>query len=469
MSDSVKNGLTPVRVYRKGAGSVPFTGERRGSGYVKPPESRSETRAYVPPAAAAAVTETSVEPPQSRSLGPSIGLMIFSAAVIALMSMGLRNVFTLWQTPMLADLGWSSSTFSIAIAAQNLIWGAAAPFFGAIADKFGARPTVVFGALLQAAGLWVMSRASDPSLFFLSAGVMIGMAQAAGGMGILLGAVGRVVHERHRPMAFGLITSASSAGMIVMTPIGKAFLDSMSWSEAFFALAIVSLPVVILALFVGGRQEPGQPSTAEVAHLTLGEALGEALSHRGYVLLVIGFFVCGFHVTFIGLHLPKYVNDIGLGQSAGAYVLMIIGVFNVAACLAVGPLVSIVKKKNVLAWIYLLRAAAILAFVMAPVSEWSVYLFAASIGILWLSTVPPTQALVAQMFGTQYMTTLFGVAFFSHQIGGFLGAYGGGLAFDRFGSYDLAWFIGIGLGLFAAVCHVLIDERPAARLRAASA
>ena len=466
MSDDATNGLTPVRVYRKGAGAVPYTGARSvvASATIQP--ARMETPPIAQKAAAAPPPAGSSA---STGIGATVGLMIFCAAIIALVSMGLRNVFTLWQSPMMAELGWTSATFSIAIAAQNLIWGMAAPFFGAIADRFGARPTVVFGALLQAAGLWVMSRASDPALFFLSAGVMIGMAQAAGGMGILLGAVGRVVHERHRPLAFGIITSASSAGMIVITPIGQAFLETMTWSEAFVALAILCLPLVLLALFIGGRQRPGDPSTAAIAHMTVGQALGEAFAHRGYMLLVLGFFVCGFHVTFIGLHLSNNVNDVGLGLETGARVLMVIGVFNVAACLAVGPLAAIFRKKNVLAWIYLLRAAAILAFIMAPVSEWSVYAFAASIGVLWLSTVPLTQALVAQLFGTQYMTMLFGVVFFSHQIGGFLGAYGGAWAFDTYGSYDLAWYVGIGLGLFAAVCHVLIDERPAPRLRAATA
>lgn len=398
-----------------------------------------------------------------RRWGPSVGMMVLAGALLALISMGVRNVIPLWQTPMLQDLGWSSLEFSIALATQNLLWGLFSPVFGAVADKFGSEKTLVFGAMLQAAGLWVMSAATDPTTFFLSAGLMIGIAQSAAGMGIVLGAVGRVVHERHRTMVFGLMTSASSAGMIVMTPIGRGLLESMHWSDAFVGLAIVSLPTIVLALLLRSNQGQGGQSTAATVNLTIGQALGEAAKHRGYKLLVLGFFVCGFHVTFIGVHLPKYLNDIGLGWQLGATALMIIGVFNVASCLAVGVIASVFSKKDVLAAIYILRSAAILAFIMAPPSAWSVYIFAAAIGVLWLSTVPPTQGIVAQVFGTQYMTMLFGVVFLSHQIGSFLGVYLGAVAADRFGNYDLVWFAAIGLGILAAVCHIFIDERPVER------
>lgn len=404
-----------------------------------------------------------------RRWGPSVGLMVFAGALLALMSMGVRNVIPLWQTPMLQDLGWTSLEFSIAIATQNLLWGLFSPVFGALADKYGSEKTLVFGAMLQAAGLWVMSAATDPTTFFLSAGLMIGIAQSAAGMGIVLGAVGRMVHERHRTMVFGLVTSASSAGMIVMTPIGRALLESMHWSDAFTWLAVISLPTVVLALLLRSNQWHGGPSTAATVNLTIREALGEAAKHRGYKLLVLGFFVCGFHVTFIGVHLPKYLNDIGLGWQLGATALMIIGVFNVASCLAVGVVVSVVSKKGVLAAIYLLRSAAILAFIMAPPSVWSVYLFAAAIGVLWLSTVPPTQGIVAQVFGTQYMTMLFGFVFLGHQIGSFLGVYLGAIAADYLGSYDFVWFAAIALGILAAVCHIFIDERPVERAPAETA
>lgn len=405
-------------------------------------------------------------PAPTASAASSIGLMVFAGMMIALFSMGIRNIVPLWQTPMLQDLGWTSVEFSFAIGVQNLMWGFFAPVFGGLADKYGARTVLVFGALLQAGGIWVMSQASTPQLFFVSAGLMLGFAQSAAGMGIVLGAVGRVVHERHRTMAFGLITSASSAGMIVLTPVGEALLTTFAWSDAFVWLAALSLPMVVFAFFINGRKDEDDPSTAEIAKLTVGAALSEAFRHRGYLLLVLGFFVCGFHVTFIAVHLPKYLNDIGLGWELGAKALMIIGVFNVAACLAVGVVATWIQKRTVLAIIYLLRGAVILGFVMAPPSEWSVYLFAAGIGVLWLSTIPPTQAIVAQVFGTQYMTMLFGVAFLSHQLGSFLGVYLGAEAVDRLGSYELVWYAAVALGIFAAICHILIDERPIERSKA---
>lgn len=397
--------------------------------------------------------------------GVPLAFIVGCGMAVAVLSMGTRAILPLWQTPMLQDLGWSSLEFSIAIATQNLMWGLFAPVFGGLADKYGSEKVLVFGAILQAGGLWVMSQATDPTMFFLSAGLMVGLAQSAAGMGIVLGAVGRVVSERHRTMSFGLITSASSAGMILLTPIGRALLEKLSWSDAFIGVAILSLPMIVLAAFIRSHQNEGDPSTAEIAKLTVAEALGEAFRHRGYTLLVLGFFVCGFHVTFIGVHLPKYLEDIGLGWQLGATAIMIVGVFNVGACLAVGVVGTIFSKRNVLALIYLGRAAVILAFVMAPPSVWSVYLFAAALGVLWLTTVPLTQGIVAQVFGTQYMTMLFGVVFLGHQIGSFLGVYLGAEAVDRLGSYDLVWYASVALGLLAAICHILIDEKPLARLQ----
>ena len=402
---------------------------------------------------------------RSSKGGVPVGFMIFCGAVIALVSMGVRNMTPLWQAPMLQDLGWSSSDFTIAIATQNLMWGALSPLFGGLADRFGAPRVLIFGALLQIAGLWIMSMANEPTVFFLSAGLMIGTAQAAAGMGIVLGAIGRLVDESKRTMAFGLITSASSAGMVILTPIGRAFLETQGWSAAFLAIAALSLPMLLLAPFIGRKRTAAEPTTAEVARQTVGAALSEAFKHRGYILLTVGFFVCGFHVTFVGAHFSNYLESAGLGWQLGATALMIIGVFNVFSCLGFGIIASTLSKKGVLSVIYFGRAALFGAFLMFPLTEWSVYIFAAVLGLLWLSTVPPTQGLVAQLFGTQYMTMLFGVVFFSHQIGSFLGAWLGALAFDQLGSYDTIWMASIGLGVLSGICHLFIDESPAARLR----
>ncbi|MGZ0189009.1 MAG: MFS transporter, partial [Alphaproteobacteria bacterium] len=369
MAGNSNDGLTPFRVYRPNGDIVPYEGAERRISARAPaaptympastiqPQAEQPAQSLLQPATLAigeaqasgapgpSVQQFMAAPAVGRRTGIPIGFMIFCGAAIALMSMGIRSILPLWQTPMLDELGWTSLQFSIALATQNLLWGAFSPIFGAIADKFGSEKVLTFGALLQVAGIWLMSQVSDPTMFFLSGGVMIGIAQSAAGMGIVLGAIGRLVEPRHRTMAFGLITSASSAGMIVMTPIGRSLLENNAWSDAFVMLSIIAVPMVLLTLFVRSNQNTGDLSTAAVAKLTIGEALGEALRHRGYVLLIFGFFVCGFHVTFIGVHLPKYLNDAGIGWQVAANALMIIGVFNVAACLAVGVIASTFSHK----------------------------------------------------------------------------------------------------------------------------
>lgn len=488
MSTSNGDGFRPVRVYRTDGGVSEYDGPARqaaaphdapssapnyGQGATYGQSAAVETKSppiaqrvdpdYVPPLDVPPYSDA--PPPGRKYWTPPLGVMILAGAVVALISMGIRAIMPLWQAPMLGELGWSSAQFSIALATQNLLWGLFSPLFGALADRFGAHKVLIFGAVLQACGLWVMSAAADPTMFFLSAGVMIGVAQSAAGMGIVLGAIGRMVKPEHRTTAFGIITAASSAGLVVVPPIGRALLESMSWNDAFIGVAILSLPMIALAFLIRSRQEDGDPSTAEIAHQTIGEALGEAVTHRSFVLLTIGFFVCGFHVTFIGVHLPNYLNNLGLGWQLGASVLMIIGIFNVAACLAIGPLARRFSMRGLLTYIYIARSVIFVVFILAPKTELTVYLFAASLGLIWLSTVPPTQGLVAQMFGTRYMTMLFGIVFLSHQVGSFLGVQLGALALDELGSYDVVWYACVVLGILSAAFHMLIDERPVARLR----
>jgi predicted MFS family arabinose efflux permease len=481
MTDNSGDNLTPVRVYRPEGGVTEYSGPvRQAPAFVPPRQEQTyhsqPTEAAAVPAAATVTAQTAhavpeqsyapIEAPAGPTYWvPPLALMIVAGGLVALLSMGIRSIVPLWQTPMLTDLAWTSTQFSIAIATQNLLWGLFSPIFGGLADKYGSHKVLIFGAVLQAGGLWVMSTASTPATFFLSAGLMLGIAQSAAGMGIVLGAIGKVVKEEHRTTAFGVITAASSAGMIVLTPIGRALLENLTWSEAFVWISILSLPMIVLAFLIRSGRNADNLSTAGVANQTIGGALTEALSHKGYILLTVGFFVCGFHVTFIGVHLPKYLNDLGLGWQLGAEALMIIGVFNVAACLAVGPLAGKFSKRGILAMIYLGRAAVFLGFLMLPPSEITVYVFAATLGVLWLSTVPPTQGLVAQMFGTKYMTMLFGVVFLSHQLGSFLGVTLGAAAFDYLGSYDLVWYACVALGLIAALFHIFIDERSVARMQ----
>lgn len=388
-------------------------------------------------------------------------LVVTAAAVIALLSMGLRAAIPLYQVPMLQDVGWGRTEFALALAVQQLLWGAFSPVFGGFADKYGAGKVLAFGGLLYVAGLALMGFSTDPLSFTITAGLMVGSAQAAAGMGIALGSVGRMVPPERQSWAFGLVTMGSSAGMLVILPIGQVFLEAFGWSMGFVALAAVGLIMVPLAFLLSGK--PAGPSVGAVADMTIGAALREALRHRSFLLLVAGFFVCGFHVSFIGIHLPAYVSDLGMPPETGALALMLIGVVNVVSAYFSGVLGTRFRKTRLLSLIYLSRAVFIVALLMAPPTQLTIYLFAAGMGLFWLSTVPLTSGLVAVMFGTRYMTMLFGIVFFGHQVGSFLGVYLGGLLFDETGSYDVVWWMGVALGLFAAVIHLPIRETPVQR------
>ncbi len=394
--------------------------------------------------------------------GRPVVLVAAAAAIIALLSMGLRAAIPLYQVPMLADLEWGRADFALAIALQQLLWGAFSPVFGAIADKFGAGKVLAFGGLLYAAGMALMAFSVDPLSFTLTAGLMLGTAQAAAGMSIAIGSVGRMVPEERRSWALGIVTMGSSAGMLVILPVGQVFLEVLGWSMGFIAMSCLALLMVPLALPLRGKPMTG-PTVGAVANMTIGQALREAFQHRSYVLLVFGFFVCGFHVSFIGTHLPAYVTDIGLPPETGAAALVTIGVVNIISAYTTGVLGGRFSKVKMLSVMYLSRAVFISAMLLAPPTELTIYMFAAGMGLSWLSTVPLTSGLVAVMFGTQYMTMLFGFVFFGHQIGSFFGVYLGGLLFDETGSYNIVWWIGAGLGVFAALVHLPISEKPVQR------
>ena len=399
--------------------------------------------------------------------GRPIVLVAAAAAVIALLSMGLRSAIPLYQVPMLTEVGWGRTEFALALGIQQLLWGAFSPVFGGFADRYGAGKVLAFGGMLYAAGLALMAFSTDPLSFTVTAGLMVGSAQAAAGMGIALGSVGRMVPEEKRSWAFGIVTMGSSAGMLVILPIGQVFLEAFGWSMGFIAMACLALIMVPLAFPLSGR--PTGPTAGAVANLTIGAALREAFRHRPYLLLVTGFFVCGFHVSFIGTHLPAYVSDLGLPPETGAFALMLIGIVNVFAAYASGILGGRFSKTKLLSLMYLSRAVFIAAMLLAPPTQLTIYLFAAGMGLFWLSTVPLTSGLVAIMFGTQYMTMLFGFVFFGHQVGSFLGVYLGGLLFDQTGSYNVVWWIGAALGIFAALIHLPISEKPVERPLAAGA
>ena len=385
-----------------------------------------------------------------------------AACLIALIGFGVRSSFGLFLEPMTLANGWGRETFSLAMAVQNLLWGVGLPFAGALADRFGPGGVVVFGALLYAAGIIGMADADGALALNLFGGILTGLGVAFTAYSLALAAMVRVVGPRHRSLALGLGTAAGSLGQVLFSPLSYGFIAAFGWYPALLMLAGASLLLIPLALLLpNGTSGPG----TEPSDQTLGEALREAGGHRGYLLLTFGFFVCGFHVAFITVHFPAYVRDLGIAPEVGAYAIALVGLFNILGAFLSGAAGQRWSKKYGLSCIYLCRAIAITCLLYAPATPASIYLFSVAMGLLWLSTVPLTTGLVAQVFGVRYMATLFGIVFLGHQIGSFLGAWLGGLIHDATGSYDLMWWAGVTLGLAAAIIHLPINERPLARLK----
>lgn len=394
----------------------------------------------------------------------SPAMIITAGCMIALLTFGVRAGFGLFLEPMSTDLGWSREAFAFAIALQNLLWGAGQPAAGALADRYGSGKVLAIGGLSYALGLMLMSVGGSPALFTLSAGVLVGLGLSGASFTIVLAAIGRSVPPEKRSWALGLGTAAGSLGQFLVAPLGQAFISAYGWSAALLILSAMVALVLPLATVLSGKP----PEAPDGPDETIGEAIRRAFGHSSYVLLVIGFFVCGFHVAFIQTHLPAYLQDLGLAASLGAWSIAAIGLFNVIGSYGAGVLGGTHSKKNMLAGIYAVRALVIALFVLVPATPASVLLFSAAIGVLWLSTVPLTSGLVAMMFGPRYMATLFGFVFFSHQIGAFLGVWLGGALYDRVGSYDVVWWLSVALGIVAAIVHWPIKETPAA-LRTAPA
>lgn len=396
------------------------------------------------------------------------GWVIFSAAAIVTIAMGVRQAFGLFLPDMSTDLGIGRSSFGLSLALQNLLFGLAQPFVGALADRHGAGRVVVGGTLLYAAGLLAASVAGSAIGLHLSFGLMVGMALSATTFVVVLGAVGRVVTAERRSMAFGIVTAGGSLGQFLVVPAGQLLIGELGWRMALVALA--GLIAVMLALAVGVS---GKPQTAGAQPggegQTLRQALGEAAGHRGFWLLNAGFFVCGFHVAFIATHFPAYLTDKGLGLAIGANALALVGLFNIFGSYLFGVWGGRWSKKGLLAALYAARGVVMIAFLVAPLTPVSALLFAAAMGFLWLGTVPLTSGLVGQIFGMRYLSTLYGIVFLGHQLGSFCGAWIAGLMFDWTGSYDSIWVASVALGFLAALVHLPISERPVARLREAAA
>jgi len=382
-------------------------------------------------------------------------------AAIVTLSMGIRHGFGLWLQPITQAQGWTRETFAFAIAVQNLAWGIFGVFAGMAADRFGALRVIVGGALLYALGLVGMALSPTGLLFTLTAGVLIGAAQAGTTYAVIYGVIGRNIAPDKRSWAMGVAAAAGSFGQFLMVPVEGFLISSLGWKEALLALSLAVLMIVPLAL---GLHERGFSGGKPVKRdQTIGQALREAFKYPSFQLLMAGYFVCGFQVVFIGVHMPSYLKDKGLSPQVASYALALIGLFNVFGTYLAGSLGQKIAKRKILATIYLSRAIVIAVFLAAPLSPMSVYIFASVMGLLWLSTIPPTNAVVAQIFGIQHMSMLGGFIFFSHQIGSFLGVWLGGYLYDRTGSYDIVWYIAIALGVFAALVNLPVREAPIAR------
>ncbi len=382
--------------------------------------------------------------------------VLVCGATIVTLSMGIRHGFGLWLQPITQSQGWTRETFAFAIALQNLVWGVSGIFAGMLADRFGAFRVVAAGAVLYALGLVGMANASTPLMFTVTAGVLIGMAQAGTTYAVIYGVIGRNVSAEKRSWAMGVAAAAGSFGQFLMVPTEGFLISSMGWQGALMMLGVASLMIVPLAW---GLREPGLAASHAVQReQTILQAFTEAFKYPSFQLLMAGYFVCGFQVVFIGVHMPSYLKDKGLSPQVASYALALIGLFNVFGTYAAGVLGQKLQKKNILAFIYLSRAIAISVFLLVPLSPMSVYIFSSVMGLLWLSTVPPTNATVAQIFGVAHLSMLSGFVFFSHQIGSFMGVWLGGYLYDRTGSYNIVWYIAIALGVLAALVNLPIKE-----------
>jgi MFS family permease len=404
---------------------------------------------------------------KSAASGRVPWLIIICGCLIAAMTFGPRSAMGFFQLPMLAEKGWDRTTFGLAMAIQNLFWGLSLPFFGAIADRYGTWRVLALGGVIYAAGLTLMATATSPTLLHIGGGVLVGLGVAAGSFSIVLAAFARHTPPEKRSIVFGIGTAAGSAGMFLFAPISQGLIDAFGWSDTLIYMAIAMLVIPVLAAPLAGssHSHDGKASLQQ----GVGEALKEALGHSSYVLLVSGFFVCGFQVAFITAHFPAYIGDLGIPAKYAVIALALIGFFNIIGSLAAGAIGQRYSKPIFLALIYLARSVAVTAFLLLPQTPTSVVVFSIVIGLLWLSTVPPTNALVAIMFGTRHLGMLGGVVFLSHQIGSFLGVWLGGYLYDRFGTYDPVWWLGVALGVFAAIVHWPIRERPVERLALAPA
>ena len=394
-------------------------------------------------------------------------VVVLCGCAIAMLAFGPRSALGQFLTPLSVTQGWGRDVFSFAIAIQNLLWGAVQPLAGGIADRYGAVRVLSAGAILYALGLALMAYPASPTMLHLSGGVLIGFGLAGCSFPLVIGALGKLVPESWRAFAFGAGTAAGSFGQFLFSPLARALIDAFNWQTALLVFAGLMLLVLPLSLVLA--TPPADSHPASVRPQSYKQALSEAFAHRSYVLLVIGFFTCGFQLAFVTVHMPAYLVDRGLSADVGAWTIAVIGLFNIIGSLSSGWLASRMPKRYILSIIYFARALSIVAFIYLPATPASTLLFGAVTGLLWLSTVPPTSGLVAVMFGTRWLSMLFGFAFFSHQVGGFLGVWLAGLVYEQTGTYELVWWLSVFFGVASAVINLPIVEKPVVRPAAAAA
>jgi MFS family permease len=389
-------------------------------------------------------------------------VIIICGCAIALLGFGPRSTLGFFVQPMSRDLSWGRDVFALGLAVQNLLWGLGQPFAGAIADRFGLFRVMCVGALLYAGGLILMRYASTPAALDLGAGVLIGFGLSGCSFNLVLSAFGKLLPPEQRGLALGAGTAAGSFGQFLFAPVGVALIDNLGWQGALTVFAALMLLIIPLALALS--TPPSAPANVPAGDdQSFKTALAEAFGHRSYVLLVLGFFTCGFQLAFITVHLPAFLVDRGLTSQVGGWVLAAVGLFNIIGSLGVGWIQNFMPKRYILSAIYFTRALATIAFITFPITPLSAISFGAVSGLMWLSTVPPTSALVALMFGTRWLATLYGFAFVSHQVGGFLGVWLGGIVFERFGSYTPIWWLSVLFGVLSALINLPIVEKPVER------
>ena len=387
--------------------------------------------------------------------------IVLAGCAIALVTFGARAGFGLFLEPMSTANGWGREVFAVAIGIQNILWGVGQPVAGMLADRYGTMRVLIGGALVYFAGLVLMAFSTTPLMLHLSAGVLVGLGGAGASFALVMAAVGRMVSDDQRSKALGIVVASSSLGQFLLAPLAQGFILGFGWSAGLVMLGCIVLSVIPLSLAFRGERTGAGAAGGQ----TIGAALKEAAGHGSYWLLVAGFFVCGFHVAFIQTHLPAHIVDQGLDPRIGAWAIALVGLFNIVGSYSAGVIGGRHSKKYLLSMIYLGRAVVIALYVVLPVTGLSTLAFAGAMGVLWLSTVPPTSGLVALMFGPRYMATLFGIVFLSHQVGAFLGVWLGGWFFDSTGSYGPVWWMGVALACFAALVHLPILEQPVARPR----